>query len=130
MLTFGCDCPKVVSMGTDKAKTPESRYDFQRVTIWRRYSCSFCSWGAAEETKKSPDRSEVIVRLKSGGVTSDTNHGISLGLDDASTVSFSMAQSASKDSRYALKDNSLHVGRICNQEIGKDEVSEYLHGNC
>ena len=36
--------------------------------------------GVLSSGKNVGDRSDVIVDLKSGGVTSDTNHGMSFGL--------------------------------------------------
>ena len=69
-------------MGTESAKTPESKYDCHRVTIFCKCSCCFGSKDAAflAELKKDSESNDGMVLLKSDGVTSETNHGMSFGL--------------------------------------------------
>lgn len=85
--TLASDAPNGYSRGTDSENTPDSMYDSQRFTI--AYRCSRDSWDAeasgvpsrvASSGKNVGDRRDAVVDLKSGGVTSETNHGISLGL--------------------------------------------------
>jgi hypothetical protein len=68
--------PRGVSVGTDKLKVPSDMYDDQRETMVCRCSRS----GEAEVEKKVGSKRNLIEEAKSGGVTSDTNHGMSFGL--------------------------------------------------
>ena len=61
-----------------------------------------------------------MVWAKSGGVTSETNHGISLGLESDEV------RRISKDHDDALKDHRGDVGCIRYQEVSKHEVREKL----
>lgn len=99
--TFGLLPPNGVSLGTDKAKTPWSIYDFHLETMRRRYSCSSGLDGGSTAMevegsvpgaaasdgieadgggKNASESSDVIEFVKSVGVTSDTNQGMSFGL--------------------------------------------------
>lgn len=71
----GLGIPSGVSCGTDSVKAPEARCPFQRVTISVR-----SVWSADDGGKKEAERSASNVAAKSGGVTSETNHGIDFGL--------------------------------------------------
>ena len=77
-------------MGTDNENTPDSMYDSHRLTIASRCNLDSSDTDAAEvpsrvisSVKNVGDKSDAVVDLKSGGVTSDTNHGISFGLVNA-----------------------------------------------
>ena len=61
-----------------------------------------------------------MVEAKSGGVTSETNQGISLGLNDR--VKFDSC----RKSVHALEDNLRRVGCVCHKEISEYEVCEQL----
>lgn len=90
------DAPSGVSIGTDSANTPFSRYPAHRVTISLKcvrdsgssegvgIAPSLCSWAVVWASdsggKKAGERREEIADLKSGGVTSETNQGSSFGL--------------------------------------------------
>ena len=86
--TFTSDAPMGLSTGTDSEKTPEAMYESHRFTIADR-----CSRDSAEADapgapsgppawgKNVGERSEAVADLKSGGVTSETNQGIILGLE-------------------------------------------------
>ena len=65
-------------MGTLNANTSLYRYCCQRWTI--ASSCVRAVSDGAEERKNVGERREVKSEAKSGGVTSETNQGIDLGL--------------------------------------------------
>ena len=74
-------------MGTDNENTPDSMYDSHRFTIVYKFSRDSCDADVADlfsgvdsSGKKVGDKRDAVVDLKSGGVTSETNHGINLGL--------------------------------------------------
>ena len=73
--------PSFVSVGTLNANTSFSRYCCQRLTI--ASSCVRAVSDGAEERKNVGERREVKSEAKSGGVTSETNQGIDLGLRGA-----------------------------------------------
>jgi hypothetical protein len=62
----------VASRGTDNAKVPSARYEFQRAMA--RSKCSVSGPEGRDVASSSA--------AKSGGVTSDTNQGTDLGLHD------------------------------------------------
>ena len=66
------DAPMGVSRATDRTNVPFARYPFQRAMV--RSRCS----GAGPRGRAEESRSAA----KSGGVTSDTNHGIDFGLQE------------------------------------------------
>ncbi len=73
------DAPSLVSGETDSANAPDARCDCHRFTNAVRFETSVSDGGDAS-MKKSDLRSDVKSVLKSGGVTSETNQGIDLGL--------------------------------------------------
>ena len=83
-LTFESEAPSGLSTGTESENTPEAMYLSHLSTI--AFRCSRDSsdtgvlWGAPSWAKKVGERRDAVVDLKSGGVTSETNHGINLGL--------------------------------------------------
>lgn len=91
--TLSLITPKLLSKSTLNLNTPSLRYAFHRETIVLRYACSSGLAGgvtapsdgvAAVEDgggKNASERRSGIVALKSDGVTSETNHGMSLGLE-------------------------------------------------
>ena len=71
----------------------------------------------SDDGKNVDDSREGIVDEKSEGVTSDTNHGMSLGLRYVWEQSF-------EPSGYELEDDFRDMRCICYQEVGEDEVGE------
>lgn len=69
-ISFGT--PMFASRGTDNANVPSARYLFQRATA--RFKCSGPGPAGRDVVSSSA--------AKSGGVTSDTNQGMDLGLRD------------------------------------------------
>src|SRR5437870_3974519 len=84
-LTAWADAPSGVSSGTDKEKVPLTRCACRRVARADRCSAPAVTI-SAEDEKKVRSSIEEKVCAKSVGVTSDTNHGISLGLRDEKQV--------------------------------------------
>ena len=72
--------------------------------------------------KKEEERRLGIDDMKSGGVTSETNQGMSLGLIRR-LVRLRGWLEVKKD---ILEDYARSVGGICYQEVGEDEISEEL----
>ena len=61
-----------------------------------------------------------MVETKSGGVTSETNQGISLGLNDRVKLN------GYREIVYALEDNLRCVGCVGHKEISEYEICEQL----
>ena len=61
-----------------------------------------------------------MVETKSGGVTSETNQGISLGLNDR--VKFDSC----REIVHVLEDNLRCVGCVSHKEISEHEICEQL----
>jgi hypothetical protein len=73
-----CFSPNCVDDGTKSENAPESKLDCQRLTSVERYFDADDSDGCAGKNL-SEEREENVAR-RSGGVTSETNHGIDFGL--------------------------------------------------
>jgi hypothetical protein len=71
------DMLKPIEGETDNTNVPSSKYLFQRVTSFSRWSIEA---GFESGGKKEGERSDGMAAEKSQGVTSETNQGISFGL--------------------------------------------------
>ena len=72
-MTISSGIPIAASRGTDSENVPFARYVFQRAIVRSKFFFSGTGPRGGDEAPRSA--------AKSGGVTSDTNHGIDFGLD-------------------------------------------------
>lgn len=72
------------------------------------------------------ERSDLVADLKSGGVTSETNQGMSFGLEVASIGCSVDVEGHHRNEGYALEDDFGDVWRVRHEEVREHEVGEQL----
>lgn len=115
--------PSCVEAETLSAKAPEATYACQRCTMAVRFARA-ASEGAADR-KNVGERSEVKRELKSGGVTSETNHGIDFGL----AVRYQICEHKSREKCYGLENGFRDVGRVSDEKVRENKIREELKIN-
>lgn len=112
--------PRGVSTGTERLNTPLSRYNVQRETISLRLTKPLSATVVTSSGKKEGSTKTEKASRKSGGVTSDTNQGINLGLRWVPYVK----DEPLERSNHLLENDFGNVWSVCHEEIGEDQVGK------